>query len=109
MEYALAAVLALVVGVLGGFVGGVATLRNSGPQATSEGLAELGRLRLEWDAWRKGAEGVLEAMDDIADTVERKRRRMAARDSKEQANGAGPPPGSKSDLLARARALGIEV
>lgn len=110
MEIALSAAVALVLGVLGGFLGGVAVLRQSGPQATAEALAELARVRLDWEAWRKGAEGVLEAMDEIADTVERKRRRIAARESSERKGENGQAnPFDKGELLKRARALGVEV
>jgi hypothetical protein len=109
MEFAISAALALLVGFLSGLLGGSAIVRNAGPTATPEALAELSRLRLEWDAWRKGAEGVLEAMDDIADTVERKRRRIAASESKQRPANGTPDPMDRDELRRRARSLGLPV
>lgn len=103
---ALFAALALAAGALAGWVSGSALLRESGPVATRQALEEMHRLRLEWDAWRKGAESVLESLDDLEQTIERKRRRVAAAESS-KAN--GPAAGSRQDLLARARALGHPV
>ena len=110
-ELLLLATLAALFGCGAGFLGGSWRLSRSGPVATAEALAELTRLRVEWNAWRQGAESVLEAMDEVGEVIERKRRRIAARESQEKRreNGAALPEGSHADLVARARAQGLPL
>lgn len=112
MESALIVALACVLGFAGGLGGGVLVLHRSGPVASAKALAELARVRMDWEAWRTGAEGVLEAMDELHDVIHRKRNRISARESKEardaeraaSGNGAADP---KADLRNRARAAGL--
>lgn len=109
------AVLSIVLGAIAGALAALAAIANAGPVATAEMLAEVSRLKLEWDAWRKGAEGVLESVEDVENVIERKRRRVAARESIEKRREAGPggANGGESDpraaLRARARSLGHPV
>jgi len=110
LELVVFALVSMLLGLIGGFVGGTLLLRQSGPVATAEMLADAGRLRLEWTAWEKAATSVLEAVQDVEEVVERKRRRVAARESKERAvdatmNGSDP----RAQLRARARAQGHPI
>jgi hypothetical protein len=111
MEYALAAALGALFGALCGALAAWRQIAGSGPVATAKALADLDRVRLEWEGWRKGAEAVLEGMAELEEVIERKRTRIAARESKEKqrleaANGSGDP---KRALLDRARAQGHPV
>lgn len=76
--------------------------------------AELAVVRAEWKAHQKQLDAYLEAFEDIGDTVERKRRRQAARDSKNPPEGADPNPAqnggdARAQYRARARSMGIRV
>lgn len=82
------------------------------PASLAEGLAELATVRAEWKAHQKQLDAYLEAFEDIGENVERKRRRIAARDSKQKPE--DPAPGgngadSVAAARARARAQGISV
>lgn len=110
MEALWVSAIALFLGFLGGIAGGVAVLRNSGPVATSEGLARLARLEADWLAWRTGAEAVLEQVAELEEVIERKRRRVAARESIEKRADAAQSNGTdRRAMLERARALGHPV
>jgi len=103
--------LAVIAGLFGGGAGALAgflLVRGSGPVATAQGLAEMLRLRMEWEGWKKGAEAVLEGMADLEEVIERKRTRLAARESKAKAAEPGPAD-ERTALIARARALGHPV
>lgn len=110
MDLISVAALGALFGLIGGIAAAVAILARSGPVATARALTELANLRLEWEGWRKGAEGVLEGMQEVEEVIERKRRRVAARESKEaqrEARDGGADP--RAELLARARAQGHPV
>jgi hypothetical protein len=87
-------------------------LRSSGPVVTASALAELTRVRQEWIAWKLGADAMLEELEGVAQVVERRRARIAARESKASA-GTTAQPASRAalvaDLTARARAAGHPV
>lgn len=110
MEFALSAALGALFGAVTGALAAWRQLAASGPVATARALAEFDRVRLEWEGWRKGAEGVLEGMAELEEVIERKRRRVAARESKasaaDSANGSGDP---RRAILERARAQGHPV
>lgn len=109
MDLIATACLGALFGLVGGAAAALAVLRNSGPVATARALAEMERLRLDWDAWRKGAEAVLEGMQEVEEVIERKRRRVAARESKEKSANGAAVADPRAELLARARAQGHPV
>lgn len=103
------AVLALLVGAIAGAVAGAQVIRGAGPVATAEALAELGKLRLEWQAWKTGAEAILGELEDVAEVVERKRRRVAARESNERKREEEQQMDPRIAMRRRARELGHPV
>lgn len=109
LSLAVFSVVALVLGFVGGFFGAMFALRNAGPVATAELLADAQRVRLEWAAWRTAADGVLEAVQDVESVIERKRRRVAARESIEKAREERVNADPRAELRARARAMGHPV
>lgn len=103
------AVLAVLLGLVGGLFGAGLVLRNAGPVATRGLLADTERLRLDWIAWRTGADSVLESVQDVEEVIERKRRRVAARESVEKARESATPIDARTELRLRARAMGHPV
>lgn len=106
-ELTLLATLASCFGAGAGALAGYLIIRRSGPVATAAMLAEVLKLRMEWQGWKAGAESVLESVDELSEVVERKRRRVAARESAQ--NVREDNPNSRAALLARARAQGHPV
>lgn len=110
MDVFLVATLGALFGLIAGGLSGLWLMARSGPVATAKALNDLGSVRGEWEAWKRTAEGILEAVTDLEEVIERKRRRVAARESIEKAREAqGPDPNSRAGLLARARAQGHPV
>jgi len=74
-------------------------------------MADLNAVRAEWKAHQKQLDGYLEAFEDLEEVVERKRRRFAARESKEKVAVAEPEvdPFSRDAARLRARARGFRV
>ena len=107
-EYALAAALGLAFGGISGALAGYLMLRNAGPIVTARALSEFERVRADWVAWRQGAEAVLEGMSELEEVIERKRRRVAARESAEKPKATNGADGREA-VIARARALGHPV
>lgn len=86
------------------------------PSTLAEGLAELASVRAEWRTVKKELDAYFEALDDQVNIVERKRRRIAASESRERAqqeqtpNGvAAQPVDARLALVHRARAAGHPV
>jgi len=73
------------------------------PQRVSELEAELATVRAEWQAYQKHLDAYLEAASDLEEVTERKRRRVAARESKAQAETPADP---RAAAYRRARELG---
>ena len=83
----------------------------------AEALGELASVRAEWMAWKKQVEAFLEEFDELAETIERRRTRIAASVSKrerhereqaeQQAHAGGN--GTRDALVAAARARGFPV
>jgi len=107
MDVLLTACLAGLFGAGAGALSGFLLLRGSGPVATAAGLAEMLRLRMEWQGWKQGAEGILEGMSELEEVIERKRARVAARESAAKMKANGPEAADpRAAMLARARAAG---
>lgn len=78
---------------------------------------DLAAVRAEWAAWRKQVEAYLDSFDDLAELVERRRRRTSAAESRmkrekgEAEEDATPadPLEARRQLRHRARAMGIDV
>jgi len=90
------------------------SVRSAAPSSPipPEALAELATVRSEWATYRKNLDAYLEAFEDIDETVERKRRRIAARDSRAKRAEDEAPPEPRDQLgayRAKARAMGIPV
>lgn len=71
-------------------------------------VAEVTALRVTWTKHRAELEGVLEAMEDTLETVDRKRRRAVSAASKVAAAEEGAPL-DPLELRRRARAQGAPV
>lgn len=65
----------------------------------------------KWTATKADIAGILEEVEDVLEAVERKRRRIAATESKQTAreNGAAQPRNRQEELRELARARGIRV
>ena len=77
---------------------------------------DLAAVRAEWAAWRKQVEAYLDSFDDLAELVERRRRRASAAESRmKRERGEGEeavpedPLEARRQLRHRARAMGIDV
>lgn len=80
----------------------------------AEALGELASVRAEWMAWKKQVEAFLEEFDELAETIERRRSRIAASVSKREqqlkrAESPAPDANGAEALRQRARSLGIPV
>lgn len=103
----LIAAIALGFGGGAGALAGWLLLRSSGPVVTADALNQLTRVRGEWQAWQTGAEAMLESMDELSDTIKRRRNRESARQANEARQDGAPL--TRDALLARARAQGHPV